>query len=314
MKKIILLIAAILLMQTINAQNWCPPGATWHFKAWSGLLNIDASIEYKYIGDIVVGGQNCKHIMATFKGKDFYAFSGFDYQSISNYASHLTYENNSVLYLWNGSQFDTVVNYNAVPGDHWRPIVKCIGCGTISIGTVVDTGHVVNNNLSLKRIVLQFNQTDLYGGTLTTRSHTVEFTEKLSNGGSYSARSLFSFELFDFNTIYELPFYSLLCYTDDLPFIYNPNNVDCKNSVGISEESGINLFYNLYPNPNTGDFNLKLTNNATVLIRDNLGKLVYSGYLKAGDNKMDLTNLKPGVYFVQIENEPLNTRLKLVRQ
>lgn len=36
MKKIIFLIISILFLQTIIAQNWCPPGATWYPGVFSG--------------------------------------------------------------------------------------------------------------------------------------------------------------------------------------------------------------------------------------------------------------------------------------
>ena len=76
-----------------------------------------------------------------------------------------------------------------------------------------------------------------------------------------------------------------------------------ENTLGINKiEKGS---FQLYPNPAQNELNIKITDDQqgkTYTILDNLGRQVSSGVLNGPENKLVITDLKPGVYLFIYEN------------
>ena len=66
----------------------------------------------------------------------------------------------------------------------------------------------------------------------------------------------------------------------------------------MSLEDGFNDLINVYPNPTNGLINLNFTNNVSFDIFSINGKLI-NGYTNFRDNRLDLSYLQNGVYFIQ---------------
>jgi hypothetical protein len=102
----------------------------------------------------------------------------------------------------------------------------------------------------------------------------------------------------------------------------NCNDSVISNNINISvKSSGINLqknsTFNLYPNPSKGnfqiDFNEPISNNYTVTIYNSAGQKVFKHDLIKGNVKFQLeTELPPGVYYLTIKDEQINTWQKLI--
>lgn len=86
--------------------------------------------------------------------------------------------------------------------------------------------------------------------------------------------------------------------------------------VSVKEESFVS--YNLYPNPNTGEFTITFNhvqNNATVEVMDALGKLVLSQNVNGMETTVNTTTLQNGIYFVTVRDEKnILVRTKVIKQ
>lgn len=86
--------------------------------------------------------------------------------------------------------------------------------------------------------------------------------------------------------------------------------------VSVKEEALVS--YNLYPNPNTGEFTIAFNhvqNNATVEVMDALGKLVLSQNVNGMETTVNTTTLQNGIYFVTVRDEKnILVRTKVIKQ
>src|SRR5688572_21813273 len=100
-------------------QEWSPPGATWHYRVYRPDTETDGIIVFRNEGDTLVGGLVSKKINSKFYGRmHFYTPLG----GVAEYKQQITRLVGNVLFvnLPGTAQFDTVVNYDARPGDTWR--------------------------------------------------------------------------------------------------------------------------------------------------------------------------------------------------
>lgn len=83
----------------------------------------------------------------------------------------------------------------------------------------------------------------------------------------------------------------------------NGNCIDtsnCKVVLGISVQNLLdNNLFQIYPNPNNGNFIIELNFETTLEMLDALGRIVYSEQNAKGTHNMQLTHLSNGVYFVK---------------
>jgi len=77
--------------------------------------------------------------------------------------------------------------------------------------------------------------------------------------------------------------------------------------TGVGEANFLNPGINLYPNPNNGEFVLKIgtqMNNMELLIENNLGQIVHTQTVSQGENKIRTKNLAQGIYhYLVLENK-----------
>lgn len=116
--------------------------------------------------------------------------------------------------------------------------------------------------------------------------------------------------------------YKSLCNKDSLR-IYIKNgtdtityNIKFSGTVGIHEANNDVENLSLYPNPATNDLFLNGNTNFSFTIRDANGRYVLIPATEEKDNyKTDISNLDPGVYFIEIKTAQsiLNRKLVIVR-
>lgn len=86
------------------------------------------------------------------------------------------------------------------------------------------------------------------------------------------------------------------------------------------EESALNNAFSLYPNPNTGEFNIvfngTLTGKALIRIISSTGNVVYTDIIELKNNiqtnKLNVSNLNNGIYFIKVETQHGSTVKRLV--
>jgi beta-glucanase (GH16 family) len=77
------------------------------------------------------------------------------------------------------------------------------------------------------------------------------------------------------------------------------NNVTPDENILLKDD----IIFNIYPNPNNGQFTLELNNNeekASVVVYDLMGKIVYSKNSGQNIQKIDISEQAKGIYFVRV--------------
>ena len=73
--------------------------------------------------------------------------------------------------------------------------------------------------------------------------------------------------------------------------------------------------FNLYPNPNNGQFVIEIDNldgNTAVTIANTAGQIVYKGQLNQLTNSIQLPNIESGIYIVHLINQEINVNKTLI--
>ncbi len=137
---ILLFILCNLVLKRADAQEtvWCPPGAQWHFQA--GTNAVTGYTELKYVSDTIVDGISCKKLTECTQTLNW-PDSSLNSLDCSN--THFTSQSNGVIYPYGynddyGYSFwDTLFNFNAVPGQSWHLFLAAPD----EFVEVIDTGH-----------------------------------------------------------------------------------------------------------------------------------------------------------------------------
>jgi hypothetical protein len=85
-------------------------------------------------------------------------------------------------------------------------------------------------------------------------------------------------------------------------------------SSPLSIEENINELSNIkiYPNPAQHSISVSSQYKSKFELYNTLGHLIMKGLLQAGVNNLDLSNIKPGVYFFKLTNEGISSTQKLI--
>lgn len=316
MKKQTHLLFAFLLIYQLGVSQlmFCPPGATWNYAEKGVVAGIDGIMEFKYTNDVVVNGISCKTIQGNFNGIRI-GYTGNGNAIIPNVVNYKIYESNKVVYLYNGTSFDTVVNFNAAIGDKWRELYRSQSSRCSNkrgYFSVIDTNHITINNLSLKRIQAAYYQIPINTPTAAVLTYTTYFIERILNQGSIfnAYGDLFSYYC-AYNTVSENPSFNFLCYHDDAFPTYQSTTRNCDDLTGVSQSHFQRYGLYVYPNPTNDMLTLTFESsynaaNCKFRIIDVLGHEKYSydcgpDLLKI--NSIDLSSLPKGLYFLQVWQE-----------
>ncbi len=82
--------------------------------------------------------------------------------------------------------------------------------------------------------------------------------------------------------------------------------------TGLTDNSADQIA--LWPNPNNGNFTLRLNDKASVTIFNQLGQLIQTSNAIAGDNHLDIENKANGIYYVTVQNGQFTQTIKIVKQ
>lgn len=287
LRKIVLISILNLFFISLNAQVWCPVGATWYYTRVN--LSNYAYCKHTYTTDVVVGGKLCNKIDFSVTGvSQSGPFSG-------TATPYYTYVNNNVVYLYDAgaNDFDTLFNYSANIGDFWKLATPNSNtfCASLHID-VVDTGHKNISGVNLKW--LKVNITD---GNTTVPDTIFE---------RFGCLKLY---MYDCPTMFDIDFQKggpLRCYSDIQILNYNKTNKTCNYlpDVGVNENSLSSNHVQIYPNPVSKSIYIETRKadfkNSEIEIVDHLGQLV----LKLPfNNEVDVSKLASGYYNLKITDQ-----------
>ena len=177
---------------TCQAQNWCPPGATWAYEYDLVLGGYYGVQRVEYVGDTLLGGYAAQRlqqtdVVAPVGTTDFVVYP-------STFYIHTRYDN-GVVYIWdNVNAYDTLFWFGAAPGDRWNA-PGWPDDGNIAL-TVLDTATVLVDDLPLRRLIVE----PIPGWPIDTVYERIGGLRFHLNGGVWF--------------VTDAPYDGLLCYSD----------------------------------------------------------------------------------------------------
>lgn len=73
--------------------------------------------------------------------------------------------------------------------------------------------------------------------------------------------------------------------------------------IGIEEHDNLAGLFNIYPNPNRGEFTIEAETAVNITIISGLGQVIKAFSLSQKENKIHITSLAEGVYFIKLEKD-----------
>lgn len=293
MRRILLL--SILFLYALNSlgQIWCYPGSEWYYTRSN--ITGNGYAKHTYVGDVLFQNKNCQKI--NYYSQQYVYLSQTLQISTSNY---YTYIDNNVVYLYHSSHnvFDTLFNFNAIPGDAWYfPYHNFCG---YQRWEVLDTGHQVIQGHYLKWL-------------------------KIDNGSQtdYAYERIGNFNLYGFDIIADCYFDNgrggaLRCYSDNQIQNYKNYNSNCdfiQVPSGVIEYEGLNSI-TVFPNPSKERINIDIGQNAITKIEltNMLGRQVLEISATQLNSEIDISSLAPGIYFLNLQTENRQKVFKVVKE
>ncbi|HQQ94880.1 MAG TPA: T9SS type A sorting domain-containing protein [Bacteroidia bacterium] len=285
------------------AQTWCAPGAEWLYRVYnpSFLFHQDGLLRVKVDSSYVQAGINYYVLNGTFYGTTWQP--GAPSTTISNMYRATTYEINKVVYVSRRDYpiFDTLANFNAAIGDKWLKSNLYNDCPpTYTPGiqyrmvTVIDTGHVIINNVSLKKLILSLHP--------ASTTNTITMIEKIA------CLETFMYPYY-FCVSDDWDLGKFACYSDhNFPTYKNPNyTLSCDyTSVGTYEAELSEKHFNIFPNPVTGRFLVLLPEGTQVpvdqlTVLDPTGRKIMEKTISE-PCEIDLSPYQSGLYHILLSS------------
>ncbi|MBL7901763.1 MAG: T9SS type A sorting domain-containing protein [Bacteroidia bacterium] len=304
MKKALLLLFASILTGSIQSQTWCAPGSEWLYRVYrlSYLFPQDGFLRVQIDSSYTQAGITYHILNGTYYGTTYPP--GSPTKTITEMYRATTYETNGVVYVSRRDYpiFDTLANFNASIGDKWLKSNMYNDCATTSTFgahlrtvTVIDTGHVVINNISLKKLTLNINP--------ASSVYTITIVEKIGCLEDF-LYPYFYCKSDDWNLG------TFACFSDNnFPTYKNPKyTLSCDyTTVGKDEFTLEGLEMNVFPNPAAEKVKIEFRGENSpqqvqLIVHDLLGREVLSQYCFSG-LEINLTNLKEGLYTLSFVSE-----------
>ena len=299
MKKYIIIILCVLLMNTIKAQEWPPDEAKWHY-SYNNFW-VSGYIEIQTVSDTLINDYSFKKLE-----KIRYTYDGMteEYDTVFIGAEFIRSDEDKVYIFRNGQSY-TLYDFSAEVGDTWQIPMTYEISEFDTVGTVVVTarGDTVVDSQTLRYIVVEpteFSDWSLYGTVI----------EKVGSVSGY----LLPEQNTDWADIFEGgPF---RCYVDN-DINLEQGTYPCTYITSVAENPMVYNELQVYPNPAKEMVTFKLPEAkqfSTLLITDIYGKTIEQ--LKLGDNQSkilwDCRNTSAGIYSYRIEIDNMVYRGKVI--
>lgn len=302
-----------LLTLYLPAQNFVPPGATWHY---ANSLFYPFWEKMVYEKDTLVAGKNCMkmHIERQFFGQ---AGPGAPFSpSALQHSSRLFYQEGDTLFEGTpNSSYRILFVFNASVGDRWEtapPVSYDSTCTLYNYTELIDTGTVSINGRNLR-------YWDVAPADSSFMAMSGRFIEQIGylNGGFYTQFQGPSPEICH-DIFVDAAYYVFSCFESDSIGFYNVPQwpySECEFNFSLDATAGPDL--HIFPNPVTDRIYIYsgLDIPCTAEISDMQGqKVMQAGKLYNGQS-LELGALPPGVYVLQlsVEGNPL-ARKKIIKE
>lgn len=304
MKKLLFLIILLKFSYCGIAQSWCPPGAEW-YNDQVCLCPTKDIMKVVYSGTMMVAGNVCQQL-----SKQIYSRNYFTNQlSISSSVpTFTTYSFNNIVFLYSSitNSFDTIYNFNAVPGDTWRiPGFNTPTGSPKTKFTVYDTGHSVISGINLKWIKVWYSnptKTDIiYERIGATRN--------------------FFFNFFYDDGFNDVPRYEYLRCYNDYQINFTKITIPCDSIPSVPNAINEPILIEkikIYPNTVTNKLTIEIIEgvlqNYNITITNGLGSTVMKQDHVLSTLNLDTVEWPQGMLFLTVENDQLKKTYKIIKE
>jgi uncharacterized protein YlzI (FlbEa/FlbD family) len=289
MKTRILTVLFALLPVLINAQNFAPVGATWHYSYQTIDPHLISFEKIESVSDTTINGILCKKLVASNSVQEYYVYS----------------KNDSV-FVYKENSFHLLYDFGATTGD------------TITLGSYYTT----QDGLPLKMKIDSVATLLVSGRPRKVQFVTcgdgmiIEFGGQVIEG---IGNTNYLFPTLDFS-----PTGPLRCYQDTATSLFfNPyythgnwNQTDCEQFIVIHSlpESETGNSMSVFPNPASNYLNVAgIELNSDYCIYDTTGRKVLQGVVHRS-NTVDIQSLESGIYSLEIKDGVVNKMLKFIKK
>ncbi len=306
MKKTILILVAIILIQNANSQTYFPfptDTAQWNNLTWAQWSPSDfwlINSQYKQMGDTVINNLTYHKVFY------YEANNPTSYEYIGALREDTTkdiyfYPSTTILPNYCGTQFPSdTTEYLLYTFDSLVPgMTLPINTGGTEI-KVIEIDSVFLQNAYRKRYKIE--QNSMFG-----YQYWIE--------GIGSTKDLFA----PFSYEFEWELYTL-CYTDSVTYYINsPNGGDsCHYSIPLSLVENIDSRIELYPNPTSKSITIRSNQGKDIKlikIYNSFGQLIMQNKM-AGSSavKLNIEKFKPGLFVLEIDYGNRKQYLKFVKK
>ncbi len=282
----ILTALAMFFTLSLMAQSWCPPGAEWTYRQFS--TSGPGYLKLIYERDTVVLSRACKML----SGELAYTMAPtFSVRYTTPVDPVFTYEENDTVYALVNHVFRPIYFFNAQKGDTLITYNPVQSCDTMIYQVVDSIGTTVINSQ-----VLRFYITSQINGLSSVYYNTQMFVEQIGAVNNHMVPYYTCFP--------DLEAYSLRCYSDSGFSLYQTQPpVPCDflhtHTGAISAPR-----FSIAPNPTTGIIRIKATSGEkpeAAEVFDPTGRSLRYILLKEAEFDVDISDLPPGFYFLQLK-------------
>ncbi len=305
MKKFLFISFLFSSICAIRAQSWCHQGAEWYYTKIS--QSQPTYLKITYAGTVTVNSYTCQQLdclYGTLNSSNMPVYS-------STSACYYTYISNNIVYLAidNTSTFDTLYNFDAVPGDKWLlPDNNVIGLSCVkSKLTVADTGHRVIQGVNLKWLKVTISNGSPILDTIYERfglkqNFYLSFDVCSSSHDNWAGGPL---RCYSDNQISNYKNVSFAC-------DYLPSSTSVKeNEIGDDEIS-------FFPNPVSNKLNLTLKQTKfksyKIVIINYLGEIVHQLNDPISTQNIDVSFLTTGIYYLKVYDDRKQKTYKMIKE
>ena len=266
---------------SLVAQSWCPPGAQWIYDVGSPW--ITALEQFTYSGDTIVDGYPAQRIDRVYQQTS-------PMNVVASWNPFFTRTNGDVVWEWNGTEWDTLYWFSAVPGDHWQPFWPNMADCPDHAWLVLDTSTTVVSGIPLRTLLLELTELGV-----STGQQPLTIRERFGGGGGFG---------FPGNApsscggVYEC-YCTFGCYQDqDIVPVGGPCALSLSAPTLMGRDQGLQVF----PNPVSDVVTIVLPDRTPMPRVEVLGmdgRLVMTLHPDNGTSTFPLTGLNAGLYLIR---------------
>lgn len=212
-----------------------------------------------------------------------------------------------------------LANASAISGDRisFNGIVYTAGDGYYTIGTLNSTASPLPVGLLRFHAKTCAGSVCLEWTTLSEKNNCCFAVERTEDGsrfeeietvkGAGNSHVLLNYSVFDNSPHSGLSYYRLKQIDFDGTFSYSAIEP-------VEFDNGESPFFDLYPNPNKGLFDLRMNVSGHVSITDARGQEIWNASLEKGNHNIDVSSALSGIYFVRLTGVDSRYGRKFVKE